>query len=161
MANLNLAKWLLINGSVNVYYYKLEGSIEDQDVDQESLTWNTRLNVALNFKGDWRFQLTGRYRGPSVTAQGDRKGMFMSNLAIRKDLLERKLSVTLSGRDLFSSAKREGSTSGEGFYTYDKFTRESPIFTLSLSLKINNYKNKDRERSGDEGFMDSESDFEF
>jgi len=162
MANLNLAEWLLINGSVNLYYYALEGDIDEQEVDDGSLTWRTRLNAQLKFKGDWRVQLTGMYNGPSVSAQGKREGSFMSNVAVRKDLLKKKLSLTLSGRDLFRTAKREGTSSGEGFYSYDRFYREAPVITLSFSLKINNYSTQKKDRESNDGMMEMDSgDFEF
>ena len=86
----------------------------------------------------------------------------MSNLAIRKDLLQKKLTLTLSGRDLFKTARREGTSSGEGFYSYDRFYRESPVVTLSLSLKINNYSTQKRDRENGEGMMEMDgADFEF
>jgi len=86
----------------------------------------------------------------------------MSNLAVRKDLLKKKLSFTLSGRDLFKTAKREGTTSGEGFYSYDRFYREAPVITLSISLKINNYATQKRNRESDDGMMDIDGgDFDF
>ena len=36
-------------------------------------------------------QITGMYRGPSVSIQGENKGMFYSNLSYRHDLLNKKL----------------------------------------------------------------------
>ncbi|MBN2172517.1 MAG: TonB-dependent receptor [Bacteroidales bacterium] len=156
MVNLDITKWLLFNGSVNVYNYRLEGNVEDVDVSKESTNWDSRGNVTLKFRHDIRVQLTGNYRGPSVTAQGERKGFMMTDAAVRKDFLDKKLSVTLSVRDIFSTAKREYITHGASFYSYDYFTREAPVFTINLTYLINNYKkqrnqNGDMENSGGEG----------
>lgn len=49
-------------------------------------------------------------------------------------------------------------SSGTGFYSYDRFQREAPVFMLNLSYKINNYKQK---RNGDEGGGESEMDDSF
>jgi len=146
MVNADLSRWLQMNGSVNVYNYWLEGNVEDEDVSTGSTNWDGRMNVTLKLKYDFRVQLTGFYRGPSVTAQGQREGFFMSNMAIRKDLFQKKFSATISVRDMFDSAKREMTTSGPGFTSYDLFKREAPIVSLNLSYIINNYK---RQRTGE------------
>jgi outer membrane receptor protein involved in Fe transport len=160
MANLDLTKWLLVNASFNVYYYRLIGSVEGESKDEHSTNWDTRLNATFKLKHDIRIQLTGSYRGPSVTIQGTEEGFLMTNLAIRKDFFKRSLAVTLTGRDLFKTAKREMTSSGEGFYSYNKFKREAPVVSLSLSYKINNYKQQ-QQRNGEREEMQEENGFDF
>ena len=82
-------------------------------------------------------------------------------MAVRKDFFERKLSATLSVRDMFKTAKRASTSSGVGFYSYDNFQREAPVFMLNLSYKINNYKQKQEKHNGEEGggMQDSEESF--
>jgi outer membrane receptor protein involved in Fe transport len=152
MINIEPTKWFIFNGSVNVYNYRLEGNVEDQDVSRESTNWDSRGNFTFKFKHDIRLQITTMYRGPSVTAQGERKGFFMSDIAARKDFFKKTLSVTLSVRDILQTAKREYITSGSTFYSYDRFTREAPIVTLNISYLINNYK---RQRDANDRMEDS------
>ena len=40
----------------------------------------------------------------------------------------------------------EFESEGPDFYSYRKFTRESPVITLSLSFNFNNYRPERRER---------------
>jgi hypothetical protein len=160
MANLDLLRWLQINASFNVYYYRLIGSVEGEDKDEHSTNWDTRLNTIFKFKPDIRIQLTGSYRGPSVTIQGREEGFLMTNLAIRKDLFKKSLAVTLTGRDLFRTAKREMTSSGIDFYSYNKFKREAPVVTLSLSFKINNYKQQSQ-RNGENEEMQEDNGYDF
>ncbi len=159
MANLNLTKWLLVNASVNVFNYKLEGYVENADVSKNSTNWDSKLNITLKMKHDIRGQISCIYSGPTVTAQGDREGYFMTNVALRKDFLDRKLSATLSVRDLFGTARRIMTTTGTNFYSYDNFKRESPIVMLNLSYIINNYKKQ--KMNDNNGNQDNESDMEF
>lgn len=158
MINADFTKWLSFNGSVNLYDYRLEGSLESEDVNRRSTNWDGRGNLTLKLKHDIRIQITEMYHGPSVTAQGESEGFFMTNAAVRKDFFDRKLSVILSVRDLFRGGKREGTSAGEDFYSYEKFRRESPVFMLNLSYIINNYKkqrnNENRMDEGGEGDMD-------
>jgi hypothetical protein len=90
------------------------------------------------------------YRGPSISAQGDRKGMFYTNVSYRQDLMKKKLTATVSLMDIFGTGKYEGTNMGTNFKSYSKFEREPRILTLTLSYKINNYKN-DRSESSKNG----------
>jgi outer membrane receptor protein involved in Fe transport len=145
MVNLSVTKWLDLNGSVNVYDYRLEGNVEGVDISAGSTNWDGRLNSTVKLPEDFRVQVTLIYRGPTVTAQGESTDFLMTNVAIRKDFMNRKMNAILSVRDLFSTGKREFITNGIGFYAYDYFKRESPVVNLSLSYIINNYK---RQRDG-------------
>ena len=162
MINADIAKWFNLNGSVNVFDYRLEGNVENEDVSVSSTNWNGRINATFKIRSDFRAQYTGFYRGPSVTAQGTREGYFVSNIAVRKDFFDRKFNATLSVRDVFATAVREYTTEGNGFYSYDYFQREAPIISLNLSYMINNYKKeRDKGRNGDEnGNGDMEMDME-
>lgn len=155
MVNADFTGWFNFNGSINVFDYRLEGNVEDEDVSVSSTNWDGRINLTFKMKNDFRAQLTGFYRGPTVTAQGSREGYPMVNAALRKDFFNRKFNATLSVRDMFSTARREMTSSGEGFYAYDNYQREAPIVTLSLSYLINNYKKQmERGENRENGEMD-------
>ncbi len=140
MGNFNFTKWLLVNASFSLYDYKIKGAILGQSIDKESTNYSGRMNATLKFSPNSRMQLTGFYRGPSVSAQGDQKGMMFTNLSYRQDFMKKKLSATLSVRDLLGTGKFEGTSYGDGFKSSFKFQREPRVFMLTLSYKINNYK---------------------
>lgn len=140
MGNINITKWLLVNTSFSLYNYKLKGEVLGKSVDRESTNYSGRLNATIKFSGDSRMQLTGFYRGPSVSAQGDQKGMIFTNLSYRQDFMKKKLSATLSVRDLLGTAKFEGTSFGDDFKSSFKMQREPRVLMLTLSYKINNYK---------------------
>jgi hypothetical protein len=140
MGNVNATKWLLLNASFTLYNYKLKGDIEGQSVDRQSTNYSARLNGTVKFSPDSRFQLTGFYRGPSVSAQGEQKAMTYLNMSYRQDFMKKKLSATLSVRDLLGTMGFEGNSSGEGFKSSFKMQREPRVLMLTLSYKINNYK---------------------
>jgi hypothetical protein len=101
------------------------------------------------------------YRGPSVSAQGDREGMFYSNISYRQDLMKKKLTATVSLIDALGTGKYEGTTVGPNFKSYQRFEREPRILTLTLSYKINNYKvDRPDTNGGDANEMDFGGDFQ-
>ena len=158
MGNMAVKKWMNINASVNVYDYRLEGTVEDEDIENSSTNWSGKLNATIKLKNEFRIQLSGVYRGPTATVQGTREGYFVTNIAIRKDFFDKKFSATLSARDIIKTAKYESTSYGDGFYSYSKFEREAPIISLNLSYIINNYKKQKSPKNGsgmdsdDEGF---------
>lgn len=154
MINAQPVEWLQFMLSGTVYDYRLDGQIDDQQVDATSTNWSGNMNLVFKLPKQFRFQLNGRYRGPSVTAQGRSEGFFMTNLALKKDFFDRQLTTTFSVRDLFQTAKHEFTAEGTGFYSYMYFNREAPIVTLSFSWKINNYKRKNGGMNGNGGEPD-------
>jgi outer membrane receptor protein involved in Fe transport len=140
MGNINVTKWLLVNTSFSLYNYKMQGEVLGKPVNRESTNYSGRLNATVKFTGDSRLQLTGFYRGPSVSAQGDMKGMVFTNLSYRQDFMKKKLSATLSVRDLLGTMRMQGTSIGDNFKSTFKMTREPRVLMLTLSYKINNYK---------------------
>ncbi len=152
--NINFTKWLLMNTSVSMYDYRIKGSLNGEDFDRNSTNWNGRINTTIKFTQDARLQLTGFVRGKSVSAQGETKGMFFSNISYRQEFMEKKLSATVSVRDLFGTGKFERETYGTDFNSYMKWSREPRIFMLTLSYKLNNFKSNNRDNAGGGENMD-------
>jgi outer membrane receptor protein involved in Fe transport len=150
MANLELFKWWNLNTSVNFFNYHIKGEILEEDVSQVKNTWDLRLNSTLKFKWGSRFQITGFYAGPSVTAQGDRKGFYTVNVALRQDFMKKRASLTLQARDIFKSGKFEFTTKSEDLYIHNRFTREPQVVTLSLTYRLDNYRQSKREEEVNE-----------
>jgi hypothetical protein len=151
MANMDLTKWWQLNLTGDLYHYTLQGKVEGNDVTSNSTTWRTNFNTTFKIKADTRLQLMGIYNGPSVTLQGKRDGFFVTNLALRQDLMKKKFTITLSVRDVFATGKFSFTSEGSNFYTYNKFSREAPIVLLNLTYRINNYKAAARRGNGEEG----------
>lgn len=154
MVNTDPTKWLTLSLTGNLYNYRLEGSIAEDNVDTESTNWNGRMNAIVKLPASFRVQLRGMYFGPSVRAQGESEGFFMTSLAVKKDFFENKFSATLSVRDIFNTGKHEFTSYGEGFYSYDYFDRQAPIVSLNLSWRINDYKRQMERNGNSDGGMD-------
>jgi len=109
------------------------------------------LNNTFSFKSNTRIQLTSFYTGPSVTAQGSRESFYFANIAVRQDLLKKKFSITAQLRDVFNTMGHSFTSESNDFYTYSEFSREGQVLTLSLTYRINNYKEKrNKERNGND-----------
>lgn len=140
MGNINVTKWLLVNTSFSLYNYQLKGEVLGSSVDKQSTNYSGRVNATVKINPESRFQLSGFYRGPSVSAQGTQKGSVFTNLSYRQDFMKKKLTATVSVRDLLGTMRMQGTSYGDNFSSTFKMTREPRVFMLTLSYKINNYK---------------------
>jgi hypothetical protein len=155
MVNWKFWDWLTVNGSFTPYYYRIIGEINESPIDRESLNWNTNLNTTFQITPTTRLQTNMAYRSKSATAQGTRNGFYYMNLALRQDFFKRKLSATLQFRDIFGTVKRDFTNIGENFTQHILMQREPRVVTLTLSYKINNYRDGgDRRGGGGGGDMD-------
>ncbi len=138
--NFNLTKWFLLNTSVSVFSYRLEGKLNGQSIDRESTNYSLRANGNFSMAENSRIQLTAFYRGPSVSPQGEMSSMFFTNLSYRQEMLKKKLTATLSIRDIFGTGRFEGTTTTPDLKNYFRFERESQVVQLTLSYRINNFR---------------------
>lgn len=150
MTNLDVTKWWQLNITGNVFRYQLNGEVEGNDVTSISTSWRTNLNSMFKMKWDTRLQFTAIYNGPSNTLQGKREGFFIGNVAVRKEFLQKKLTVSLNARDVFATGKFAFESEGSTFYAFNRFRREAPVITLNLTYRLNNYR-QNANRRGEEG----------
>ena len=87
----------------------------------------------------FKLQIHGQYNGPSVTSQGKHFEYYELNAGLRGDFLSNKLSVVFQVRDIFGTHRHRFESEGTTFYNYGERTTSGPIFSLSLSYRINNY----------------------
>lgn len=152
MLNYEVNEWLSFNLNGSVYDYRLEGEVSGEDVDRRSTNWRSRLNTDIKFSRKTRLQFNGGYYGPSVTAQGRAEGMFVSSLALRHDFLKGKMTAIGRIRDIFGTMRHEFTAESPGFYEHTIMQRESQVVYLTLTYRINDYKQK-RENGGGDGGM--------
>ena len=157
-------KILDLSTSANFFYYKLDGFsylIDNQTVRGEgnhSFTWFVRMQASLRLPYDLSVQATGNYRSKQVISQGHRKPGYGLDLGIRKTFFDKRLTVSLSCRDLLDSRKWENYTSSETFTRYQKNRRQSRNFRLTLTWSFGNMKQKKRGEGPDgrEGDQDDQ-----
>ncbi|MEA3443978.1 MAG: TonB-dependent receptor, partial [Bacteroidota bacterium] len=158
MLYLKISKWYSFNlmGSVFDFSYKINSdSLALQDPGH-STNWNISLKNTFKIGKNIKLQIDGSYRAPSITAQGTREGYFMTSSALRTDLFDNKLSISLQFKDMFGTGKHAFISEGPDFYSSMYFKRNPQVLRLSLSYKINNYREK--KRQGNNGMDYSEGD---
>ncbi|MCP4704198.1 MAG: TonB-dependent receptor [candidate division Zixibacteria bacterium] len=149
MINITLLKFWDMNLTGNLFHYKVDGSLNNQDFSNDNYSWNARLNNTFKFSQKTRLQINGRYRSESVTSQGTRKGFATADLALKHDFVSKVFSATFQVNDIFNSGQHESISQGTDFYRYSLREHKSPSVKLSFSYNFNNLKQK-RERNDED-----------
>lgn len=139
--------------TANAYYYKLDGftyNIDGQTVTGEgdsNFTWNARMQGSLLLPYDISVQLTGRYRSREVVTQGYRKANCSVDFGVKKNFLNKALTVSLNVRDLLDSRKFETFTSSDTFTRHQKNWRNGRTARLTVTWNFGNMKAKKPKKS--------------
>ncbi|MEO8664357.1 MAG: outer membrane beta-barrel family protein [Ignavibacteria bacterium] len=162
---------LLVNGSFSKMF-SLNGSVSyfKQEINSDSLGTNStntfagRLFGNITLPWDAAVQLTFLYRGKTATPQGIVDPVSTFDIALRKDFLDKKLSLNFRVSDIFNSQKMSGSTLTDLYSQTFSRQRESRVASLTLSYKFGTEdKNKSRDRkkrkTNDEPDGNDDSDF--
>jgi outer membrane receptor protein involved in Fe transport len=149
--NFELKKWWRLDLSANIYNYRITGEIVDSEVNQVTNTWRLRGSTTFILPAATRLQLSGFYNAPSVTAQGERDGFYVVTAALRQELLKKKMSVSIQVRDIFDSQIHSFTTIGPNFEASMEMDNLSPIYSINLTYRINNYKKSERGSNGNGG----------
>lgn len=92
---------LKINGSGRVFRSEVVSALAN--IDNRTWSYSGNLNAFITLPADFRASAYVNYEGPRAIAQGTRDGVFIANMGIRKDLLEKKATISFNVQDIFLS----------------------------------------------------------
>jgi hypothetical protein len=139
-----LKKWWSLDAGINLFWYQFRGGVSDLVLNQDIFTYNTRVANTFTIKDDWKIQLVGRYTSLELNAQGRTNEYYTVDLAIKKDFWDRKLSTTLQVNNILNTEVKESFIETSSLYSYRLETPMWPVFTISASLRLNNYNQQDK-----------------
>ena len=135
-------KWWNTDLMVNVFYYQLEGSFEEEVFDRSSFSYILRWNNYFKLSKSTKFQFNGSYSSPIVNAQGREKFTIRFDAGLKQEFVDGKMNLGIQVRDLFNTYIDRSNLDGSNF----DFARENdprgPSVVFSASYRMNNYKAK-------------------
>lgn len=165
-----LSKAINLTSNLNLYNSKVDASNVDESLVNEQFSWTFKENINIRMPKIVNIQITGEYRsraafspsgggrfrwrGTSNTAQGYSKERWNIDVALRKDILKRKGSITLSIRDIFRT-RRSGSYTESDLFIQDSWRLRNPqVVSLNFSYRfgqpdISLFKRKNTNRNDD------------
>lgn len=92
---------LKINGSGRFFRSEVVSALAS--IDNRTWSYSGNLNAFVTLPLDFRASAYVNYEGPRAIAQGTRQGVFVANMGIRKELLEKKATLSFNIQDIFLS----------------------------------------------------------
>jgi ferric enterobactin receptor len=129
--------WWKLDGSLNLFRAMTDGRNLDDALQSDTYSWFVRKNS--------RFTIWGNYEAPQKTPQGKRKALATLDLALSRDILRDKATLTLNVTDVFNSRRfrsiMEGVNSeGDRFYTENYTQGRLRQINLTLNYRLHQAK---------------------
>jgi len=147
----NPSRKLRFNGSFNFFQFNSQGEYRGRDFGAKNVSWFARLSSNVVLPWDFNWQTNAFYRGPTENAQTKHEGIFAMDMAMSKEIIKDKATITLNVRDLFNSRKRISETDTELFTSYSEFQWRERQITLTFIYRFNPQNGNDRSRRGRNG----------
>ncbi|MGX8713561.1 MAG: TonB-dependent receptor domain-containing protein [bacterium] len=146
-----VTSWWKLNVSLNLYNERIEGTSLLNDDTKELFQASGKLNSFMTLPNDWTIQLSGQYRAPGLDLQAKLDPSYWFDLAVKKDVFQRRGTITLRVSDFLCTGGWGHSTDNEELYRIVKNHRLSPTVTLGFSWKINNGLKQRQQQQEEEG----------
>lgn len=159
--NSPITNWWRVNASWSGYRTELSTTQNDTELSNAQFNWGAKLNSNMKVWKDLDIQLSGSYRAPRADIQGRMEQMFSADLGMKKDVLNKKGTVSLRVSDLFNTRRFDFLSYGPEFRSEIENRRQSRIVYLGFTYRINsdgeNQRNRRNQNNNNGG--DFEDDF--
>ena len=156
---------LEITPSASFSYRKVNANVNDLNLTNEGFNWRGEVRANYKVKSErsvifrnMSFEFSGEYESPQVLPQGKNLEQYEVDLGFRKDILNKKGTITFSVDDLFNTDRHGTVYDTESFYQ-ESFRRwRVRSFRLTFSYKFGNsdFTLFKRHNPGDSGGEDIE-----
>ncbi len=130
-----------------------EGQFEGQSLNRDTYSFHARTTSKMTISKGFEFQTSLFYRGPRKTTQGRQLSSYSLDLALAKDILKGKGTISANVRDLLNTRKWRSITEiAEENYYAESVSQWAPRqIRLTFTYRLNQMKNRDRNGGGEGG----------
>ncbi|SIQ60408.1 outer membrane beta-barrel family protein [Pontibacter lucknowensis] len=155
----NPYKWWRLNASVSGFRVELNDAGGDTELSNDQWTWNSKLNSTMTVWKDLAIQVSANYRAPMADIQGQMQEIYAVDLGLKKDVLNKKGTITLRVSDIFDTREFNFESFGPGFEQTNNNKRQTRIAFIGFTYRLNSEDNnrerrrqRDEQGGGDDGF---------
>ena len=142
-----IIKWWNVRGSFNFFREIRDGSFQGRSFDVDTYAWSTRLNSKWTIKKKINLQLSGNYRAPQQSPQGERLARYSIDGGFSFDVLKGNGTVAFNVKDMLNSRRRQSTSQGVNFVSESEMQWRSRFFRVSFTYRINQKKKRGGNRS--------------
>lgn len=156
----DLLKSWNFTANVNIYQSKIVGVPAFGIVENSGFSYNANLTNNFVLPYSITLQIKGEYRSKEVMAQGSRKAMYGVDAGAKYDL-NKKASLSLNVRDVFSTRKWQMTTGGRTSFTDFSRYMQGTMANLTFSYRFGktDFGFKKTKKSDEQGSRPDEESF--
>lgn len=157
--------------NMNFYHYKSSGSYTytnylnkttTQSFNTEANSWSSRFTAKLPLIYNIDFQMNIMYNAPRKSSQSEIEGNLSANLALSKEILNKKGNISLNVSDVFNSRKMITDTQTARVITHSEMQWRQRQIMLNFTYRFGSINNgKQKERKSQRDATTDEADMEF
>lgn len=150
VGRLQPTNWLDFTLSGNIFQTTITGTTSDGDLNNSTFTWNSRLISNVRASKTLSLQVIANYNAPNIVPQGTFMAIYGIDVAIKKEVLKGKGSVTLNLSDIFDWREFGVNQTGSNFVSEVRRKRETQVGMLNFSYRFGSkdFANPNRRRNG-------------
>ena len=138
-----------INGNASAFRNILTGNYQETIIDNRNFSWSVRLNSNITFWKGIDLQVAANYRSPVLLSQGTMSAIYFAEMALKKDVLNNKGTITFRLNDIFNTQEYRFTQFGENFTSENYRKRQSRIAFLGFSYRFGNMTNQSKRNNRD------------
>ncbi|MCC5919185.1 MAG: TonB-dependent receptor [Cyclobacteriaceae bacterium] len=159
----NPVNWFDATLTTSFFYSSVELQTGDgQNFNNTNFSYNINLMSNMRIPNWFGVQIMGTYQGPIVLPQGEIRPIYGLNIGLKRDFLDKKLTLSVNVSDIFDTRRfRLQTEEPNAFAQVRNFNRETRIGTISLTYRFGNLRESKRgDRRGRDGGNRGEGDDE-
>lgn len=139
-------KFLTANLSSNLFYNTIDGTDLGFATRKSIYSMNITFNSLFVITKTTLLQLSSNFRSARLTPQGKTYGTFVFNAGARQDFFNKKITVTLTGSDLFKTLKQKTELNTSFLKQVVVGTRDARILYLGMAYHFGKTTKKPEEK---------------
>jgi len=162
MINSQPVKFISLNGTFSYYKTEVDASNFQSGLTNSTSSWTARSMATITLPAEFILQMNYFYMGKRVTAQGTMEPFQSFDAAIKKELFNKRLSLSLRVNDILNNARFRIEFNDQYFSEVMERRRDSRTvnfnITYNFGQKDDDKSNKRKKKNDDDNGND---DFEF
>jgi outer membrane receptor protein involved in Fe transport len=128
--------WMDLNVNLNMFRAITDGNASVENLDADTYSWNTRISNKIKAPYGVDIQFNFNYEAPQDIPQGRLKQVWYLDFSASRNIGD-NATLTLSGRDVFSTRMRRMQMRDQTFVFDQDFQWRGGVITLNFNYRIN------------------------
>jgi outer membrane receptor protein involved in Fe transport len=125
---------LKVNASGRIYRSEIISTAAQ--IDNRTWSYSGNLNAFISLPLNFKASAYVNYEGPRAIAQGRREGVFVANMGIRKNLLEKKATLSVNVQDIFLSRAYKSQLSTASYIQSSLWQQTNRLINMTFQYRF-------------------------